>query len=93
MAPPLTLRETMRAAGNPNLTKWHKGLVDKGAQKKILDEKVLSDASKRDRLQAQVNSLAPDVEHYENRQNQEFQVCKIGGTHRPILLLTCLRGR
>lgn len=74
MAPPLTLKETMRAAGNPRLTEWHEKLVTKGAEKRALDDKLLSDTSRRDQLQAQVDSLAPDVQHYERRKDQEFQV-------------------
>jgi hypothetical protein len=74
MSPPLTLKETMRAAGNPRLSEWHQALVTKGGEKKVLDEKVTGDVTRRDQLQAQVDSLAPDVEHFENRQNKEFHV-------------------
>lgn len=77
MSPPLTLKETMRAAGNPRLTEWHQHLVVKGNEKKVLDEKVTGDIIRRDQLRSQVDSLAPDVEHFENRQNQEFQVSHI----------------
>lgn len=76
MAPPLTLKETMRAAGNPKLTEWHSHLITKGNEKKVLDEKVAGDIIRRDQIQTQVDSLAPDVEHFENRKNQEFQVSR-----------------
>ena len=76
MAPPLTLRETMRAAGDPHLTEWHEKLIEKGQEKKTLDEKVLENVVRRDQVQAQVDILAPDVEHFENRQHQEIQVSR-----------------
>lgn len=76
MAPPLTLKETMRAAGNPSLTEWHEHLVKKGQEKKLLDERLEDNVTRRDQVQAQVQTLEPDVEHFENRQNQELQVCR-----------------
>ena len=36
MAPITVLKETMRAAGDPRLTRWHEALVEKGAHAKEL---------------------------------------------------------
>jgi hypothetical protein len=74
MSPPLTLKETMRAAGDPRLTEWHRNLVAKGNEKKILQEKLNGDISRRDQIQAQIDKIQPDVEQYENRQEQEKEV-------------------
>lgn len=72
----------MRAAGNPRLTEWHQALVTKGNEKKVLDEKVAGDIIRRDQVQIQVDSLAPDVEHFENRKAQEFHVSYTGAISR-----------
>lgn len=91
MAPPQTLKETMRAAGNPRLTEWHSHLVNKGNEKKVLDEKVAGDIIRRDQIQSQVDNLAPDVEHFENRQNQELQVSGVMAW-REAQLTRCVEG-
>jgi chromosome segregation ATPase len=77
MSPPLTLKETMRAAGDPRLTDWHQKLVGKGHEKKNLEEKLNTDISKRDQVQTQMDKIRPDVEQFENRQNQEKEVSLI----------------
>jgi hypothetical protein len=74
MSPPLTLKETMRAAGDPRLTEWHQDLVTKGSDKKALDEKLNTDITKRDQLQMQMDKIQPDVEQFENRQEKEREV-------------------
>jgi hypothetical protein len=76
MTPPLTLKETMRAAGDPRLTEWHQKLVTKGAEKKSLDEKLSTDIAKRDQLQLQMDKIRPDVEHFENRQEKVKEVSR-----------------
>lgn len=38
MAPVTVLRETMRAAGDPRLSRWHVELCEKGANVKVLSE-------------------------------------------------------
>lgn len=75
MTPSYTLKETMRAAGDPRLSTWHETLIAKGEEKKGLDEKLETGAAKREQLQAQVDNLAPDVRSFEARENQEFEVC------------------
>ncbi len=37
MLPVTVLKETMRAAGDPRLTKWHESLVEKGGKAKELE--------------------------------------------------------
>lgn len=76
MSPPLTLKETMRAAGDPRLTEWHQQLVVKGDEKKKLEERLVTDISRRDQVQGQLDQLAPEVERFENRQELEMQVCR-----------------
>lgn len=48
MAPVTVLKETMRAAGDPRLTKWHEKLVDKGKRLKELEIVSLFRYSARD---------------------------------------------
>jgi len=74
MSPPLTLKETMRAAGDPRLTEWHQKLIVKGNEKKSLDEKLNVDVAKRDQIQMQMDKIRPDVEQFENRQEKEKEV-------------------
>lgn len=37
MSPDIVLRETMRAAGDPRLSKWHEFLCEKGAERRSLE--------------------------------------------------------
>ncbi|KAK8858466.1 hypothetical protein IAR55_002693 [Kwoniella newhampshirensis] len=73
MAPVTVLKETMRAAGDPRLTKWHELLVEKGAKSRELEASVETHTAARDRLQTQVDSLIPDVEHVQEREAREHQ--------------------
>jgi SOS response regulatory protein OraA/RecX len=74
MSPPLTLKETMRAAGDPRLTEWHQKLVSKGIEKKALDEKLNTDIARRDQVKMQMDKIQPDVEQFETRQEKEKEV-------------------
>ncbi|OCF62348.1 hypothetical protein L486_02016 [Kwoniella mangroviensis CBS 10435] len=74
MAPEVVLKETMRAAGDPRLTKWHEALIEKGAKVKDIANTYEGHANVRDRLQAQVDALAPDVEHVQEREARELEV-------------------
>lgn len=74
MSPPLTLKETMRAAGDPRLTEWHQKLVTKGLEKKALDEKLNTDVARRDQVKTQMDKIQPDVEQFETRQEKEKEV-------------------
>lgn len=64
----------MRAAGDPRLTDWYQQLIDKGAKKTILDNKLEGGVTRRDQLKIQVDSLAPEVRSFEAREEQEFEV-------------------
>jgi SOS response regulatory protein OraA/RecX len=74
MSPSLTLKETMRAAGDPRLTDWHQKLVSKGIEKKALDEKLNTDIARRDQVKMQMDKIQPDVEQFETRQEKEKEV-------------------
>jgi len=74
MSPPLTLKETMRAAGDPRLTEWHQKLVSKGNEKKKLEENLNTDISKRDQVLTQMAAIRPDVEQFNSRQEKEKEV-------------------
>jgi len=74
MSPPLTLKETMRAAGDPRLTEWHQKLVTKGIEKKALDEKLNTDVARRDQVKTQMDKIQPDIEQFETRQEKEKEV-------------------
>ncbi|WWD18357.1 hypothetical protein CI109_102807 [Kwoniella shandongensis] len=73
MAPVTVLKETMRAAGDPRLSKWHELLVEKGAKSKEIDAALETHTAVRDRLQTQVDSLVPDVEHVQEREAREHE--------------------
>lgn len=92
MSPPLTLKETMRAAGDPRLTEWHQKLVVKGDEKKKLEEKLVTDISRRDQVQAQMDKLAPDVVQFENRQEMEKEVCDLPSRLNAVSKLMPLDG-
>lgn len=74
MNPVTVLHETMRAAGDSRLTKWHQALVEKGKITESYDDDIAKDIASRDQLQRQVDELAPDVENYEARAELEEQV-------------------
>ncbi|WVF69320.1 hypothetical protein IAT40_004096 [Kwoniella sp. CBS 6097] len=71
MAPVAVLKETMRAAGDPRLTKWHESLCEKGVNAKDLQASLEGHTAARDRLQTQADSLAPDVAHVQERESRE----------------------
>ncbi|EKC98079.1 nucleus protein [Trichosporon asahii var. asahii CBS 8904] len=73
MNPVTVLHETMRAAGDSRLTKWHEALVEKGKVTESYDDDIAKDIAARDQLQRQVDELAPDVENYEARAELEAQ--------------------
>lgn len=77
MSPPLTLKETMRAAGDPRLSEWHEKLVSTGIEKKALDEKLNTDVVRRDQIKTQMDKIQPDVEQFENRQEMEKEVSPV----------------
>lgn len=74
MNPVTVLHETMRAAGDSRLTKWHAALVESGNVTASYDDDIAKDIASRDQLQRQVDELAPDVENYEARTELENQV-------------------
>nr|ODN86886.1 hypothetical protein L203_03659 [Cryptococcus depauperatus CBS 7841] len=74
MAPVTVLKETMRAAGDPRLTKWYERLLEKGDQSIKLSRTLEGHIAHRDRLQAQVNNIAPDVELVQEREKREHQI-------------------
>ncbi|WWC62417.1 uncharacterized protein I303_105013 [Kwoniella dejecticola CBS 10117] len=73
MAPEVVLTETMRAAGDPRLTKWHENLVEKGAKSKEIASTLEGHITQRDGLQTRVDGLAPDVEHVQEREAREME--------------------
>lgn len=75
MNPVTVLHETMRAAGDSRLTRWHESLVERGKVTASIDDDIAKDIASRDQLQRQVDELAPDVENYEARAELEDQVC------------------
>ncbi|WVQ72935.1 hypothetical protein IAR50_002497 [Cryptococcus sp. DSM 104548] len=67
------LKETMRAAGDPRLTKWHEKLIEKGTKASALEKDLEQHIASRDKSQGQVDTLAPDVEHVREREQREFE--------------------
>ena len=89
MAPVTVLKETMRAAGDPRLTRWHETLKDKGAKLQVIEDVSLAvcsstatdyvqvqekDVAKRDELQKQVDRMEPDVRNLREREDQQMRV-------------------
>ncbi|WWC70626.1 uncharacterized protein I206_104577 [Kwoniella pini CBS 10737] len=73
MAPEVVLKETMRAAGDPRLTKWHENLVEKGARSKEIAITLEGHITQRDTWQTRADALAPDVEHVQEREARELE--------------------
>jgi len=90
MAPDTVLKETIRTAGDPRLTRWHETLVEKGAKAKeleavglpvthtspayLLRQSLEKDVERRDLLRSQVDRLEPQVRNFRARQDQEIEV-------------------
>jgi len=55
MAPVTVLKETMRAAGDPRLSRWHEELCEKGDKVKVLSG--VSDASKSSQQQTAIADI------------------------------------
>lgn len=78
MNPVTVLKETMRAAGDSRLERWHDSLVEKGKVAMSFEDDIAKDIATRDQLQRQVDELAPDVENFEARAELEHQVSPNG---------------
>ncbi|CAK9780717.1 unnamed protein product [Cutaneotrichosporon oleaginosum] len=74
MNPVTVLKETMRAAGDPNLSQWHDDLVANGMAAKEVETSLTSKTQKRDTLRRQVDELEPDVRNYERQQELKKQL-------------------
>lgn len=89
MNPVTVLKETMRAAGDPNLSQWHEDLVANGKSARDIEsvsylrelqltfQSLTSKTQKRDTLRRQVEELEPDVRNFERRQDLQKQVSRV----------------
>ncbi|GMK53640.1 hypothetical protein CspeluHIS016_0102260 [Cutaneotrichosporon spelunceum] len=74
MNPVTVLKETMRAAGDPNLSQWHEDLVANGKAAREVETSLTTMTQKRDTLRRQVDELEPEVRNYERQQDLKKQL-------------------
>ncbi|KAL7423200.1 Structural maintenance of chromosomes protein 5 [Cryptotrichosporon argae] len=71
MNPGFVLTETMRAAGDSRLSEWYEKLKEKGEKARSVQEVLEREVKARNRLQSQVDGLAPDVRNFNNLRDLE----------------------
>ncbi|EJD35341.1 P-loop containing nucleoside triphosphate hydrolase protein [Auricularia subglabra TFB-10046 SS5] len=74
MTPQQLLRETQKAAGHPNLTKWHQMLIDSGKTLGQLDESLKTDYASIEDKQNRNARLEREVAKFKERREIEKQV-------------------
>lgn len=74
MTPQQLLKETQKAAGHPELTKWHARLVEGGKELRALEETLKADRAQVDDKQARNARLEREVAKYKERRSIEEKV-------------------
>ncbi|KAJ3719185.1 hypothetical protein C8R42DRAFT_628654 [Lentinula raphanica] len=74
MSPQQLLKETQKAAGDTNLTRWHEALIDAGKQSSVLKEKIASDQSQLTQMQARNAAIEREVDRYRERRKIEEMI-------------------
>ncbi|KAI9574324.1 P-loop containing nucleoside triphosphate hydrolase protein [Boletus coccyginus] len=74
MTPQQLLRETQRAAGDSNLTKWHDTLITSGKELKAVQERVKEEQESLRAMEERNAQLERDVARYQERLKIEKQI-------------------
>ncbi|KAG6373746.1 hypothetical protein JVT61DRAFT_5888 [Boletus reticuloceps] len=74
MTPQQLLRETQRAAGDPNLTKWHNTLITAGKELKVVQERVKEEQESLRVMEERNAQLEREVARYQERLKIEREI-------------------
>ncbi|KAG9079251.1 Structural maintenance of chromosomes protein 5, partial [Ceratobasidium sp. UAMH 11750] len=74
MNPQMLLRETQRAAGNPNLTAWHDSLIENSKELRIAREILENDKRELQHLEAQNAAMEGTIARYQRRRELEREI-------------------
>ncbi|KAF9226823.1 P-loop containing nucleoside triphosphate hydrolase protein [Gyrodon lividus] len=74
MTPQQLLRETQRAAGDINLTKWHDTLISSGKEHKSIQERIKDDQEQLRTMEERNAQLERDVARYQERKRIEKEI-------------------
>ncbi|KAG9317772.1 hypothetical protein JVU11DRAFT_1992 [Chiua virens] len=77
MTPQQLLRETQRAAGDPNLTMWHNTLITSGKELKTVQERVKENQELLRVMEDRNAQLERDVERYKERLKIEKKISQL----------------
>ncbi|KAJ3780522.1 hypothetical protein GGU10DRAFT_391209 [Lentinula aff. detonsa] len=74
MTPQQLLKETQKAAGDTNLTRWHETLIGAGKESSLIKEKILSDHSQLTQMNARNAAIEREVDRYHERRKIEEMI-------------------
>ncbi|KAI6040438.1 hypothetical protein EDC04DRAFT_1511263 [Pisolithus marmoratus] len=74
MSPQQLLRETQRAAGDPNLTSWHDTLIESGKELKKAQELINAEKEQLRTMEDRNAQLERDVARYQERKRIEHEI-------------------
>ncbi|PBK99175.1 P-loop containing nucleoside triphosphate hydrolase protein [Armillaria gallica] len=74
MSPQDLLKETQRAAGDQNLTAWHKTLIEAGADQKKINDLIKSEMDQLQQMRERNEAIERDVQRCLERQKIEQEV-------------------
>ncbi|KAG9104434.1 Structural maintenance of chromosomes protein 5, partial [Ceratobasidium sp. 392] len=74
MNPQMLLRETQRAAGNPNLTAWHDSLIENSKELRTARDVLENDKRELQHLESQNAAMEATVARYQRRRELEREV-------------------
>ncbi|KAG8692737.1 Structural maintenance of chromosomes protein 5, partial [Ceratobasidium sp. 395] len=74
MNPQTLLRETQRAAGNPNLTAWHDSLIENSKELRVAREVLENDKRDLQHLESQNAAMESTIERYKQRRKLEHEI-------------------
>ncbi|PPQ70577.1 hypothetical protein CVT24_000055 [Panaeolus cyanescens] len=74
MSPQQLLRETQRAAGDENLTRWHDTLISAGKDLRNVAQNIKDEENLLQQMKERNDGIEKDVKRYKERKNIEHQI-------------------
>ncbi|KAF9554516.1 P-loop containing nucleoside triphosphate hydrolase protein [Agrocybe pediades] len=74
MSPYDLLKETQRAAGDENLTRWHKTLISAGSDLRLIQQKIKDEENSLRQMIERNEGIERDVQRYLERERIQFEI-------------------
>ncbi|KAF9266101.1 P-loop containing nucleoside triphosphate hydrolase protein [Marasmius fiardii PR-910] len=74
MNPQQLLKETQKAAGNPNLTMWHESLINAGHEHRTMIQTIKDEEGSLQQMRERNDAIEKEVERYQERKRIEEQI-------------------